>query len=305
MNLFTRLLLGLGLWVSALLGLSPLGLSSLHAAEAVYKPFVLGSHQEGAPEAVAAAAKKALQGAGLEVVGEYGPYPGTHLLIVSSPELRRLASQSENGAFGAVQRVAVVADGTKVQVSYTNPFYMQHAYRMKGDLGPVAKQLEAALGKLQEFGIETALSAKALGKYHYMISRPYFEDVDALAEYPDQATALAAVEAGLAAKKGGVSKVFRVDIEGKPETLFGVSLTQKSSGDAFVMKEIDFKPLKSAAHLPYEMLVVKGKVIALPADYRIAINFPELSMMGANSFMNIMSAPGDTHDALSAAAKNK
>ena len=275
------------------------------AAEETYMPFILGSHQEGTPDAALVSAKNALQAAGLDVVGEYTPYAGTQLLIVSSPDLRRLSSQSEHGAFAAVQRVAVVADGAKVQVSYTNPFYMQHAYRLKGDLSPVAKQLETALGKKQPFGIEKALTAKALSKYHYMIGRPYFEDVDDLAKYPNHAAAVAAVEAGLAAKKGGVSKVFRVDVEGQEKTLFGVSMTVKASSDAFVMKEIDFKPFKSAAHLPYEILVEGGKVIAMPADYRIAINFPELSMMGSNSFMNIMSAPGDINDALTAVAENK
>ena len=30
---------------------------------------------------------------------------------------------------------------------------------------------------------------------------------------------------------------------------------------------------------------------ALPAEFRIAINFPDLSMMGDNSFMSIMCAP--------------
>jgi len=61
--------------------------------------------------------------------------------------------------------------------------------------------------------------------------------------------------------------------------------------DKFIMNEIDFKPLRSTAHLPYELLVRGGKVEALHARFRIAINFPDLSMMGANSFVNIMATP--------------
>ena len=57
------------------------------------------------------------------------------------------------------------------------------------------------------------------------------------------------------------------------------------------MNEIDFHDVKSTAHLPYEILVSGNKVYALYARFRIAINFPDLSMMGKNSFMNIMSAP--------------
>ncbi len=275
---------------------------SVIAADETYMPFILGSHNPGNLANATQKAKTALTANGFEIVGEVTPYAGTNLLVVSSKELRAITTRSEQGAFGAVQRVAVVADGDQIQVSYTNPVYMQYAYHLEGDLAPLAAQLGKALGKLKEFGVEKALTAKQLRTYHYMFGRPYFEDVDELASYPSHAEALAAVEASLAAKKGGCSKVFQLPIEGVEQVLFGVTLSKKEGSDAFIMSEIDFKPLKSAAHLPYEILVIGNKVIALPADYRIAINFPELSMMGSNSFMNIMSAPGDIKDALTAVA---
>jgi hypothetical protein len=86
-----------------------------------------------------------------------------------------------------------------------------------------------------------------------------------------------------------------VDIPGGKESVFGVAM--KGSGDnkymddRFIMSEIDFRDPKSTAHLPYEVLVSGNKVIALYARYRIAINFPDLSMMGSNSFMKIMETP--------------
>jgi hypothetical protein len=116
-----------------------------------------------------------------------------------------------------------------------------------------------------------------------------------LAEYGSYEEAVQAVDAKLANNKNGVTKVYRVDIPGKKESVFGVAM--KGSGDnkymddQFVMKEIDFRDLKSTAHLPYEVLVSEGKVYALYARFRIAINFPDLSMMGQNSFMNIMKTP--------------
>jgi hypothetical protein len=64
------------------------------------------------------------------------------------------------------------------------------------------------------------------------------------------------------------------------------------------MSEIDFRDIKSTAHLPYEVLVSDNKVYALYARFRIAISFPDLSMMGPNSFMNIMSAPEAIRKAL-------
>jgi hypothetical protein len=68
------------------------------------------------------------------------------------------------------------------------------------------------------------------------------------------------------------------------------------------MSEIDFKEIRSTAHLPYEMLVTDDEVEALHARFRIAINFPDLSMMGSNSFMNIMPTPDAIKASLTEAA---
>jgi hypothetical protein len=69
--------------------------------------------------------------------------------------------------------------------------------------------------------------------------------------------------------------------------------------DAYLMSEIDFKDVKSAAHLPYDILVSDKTVYAQYARFRIAVSFPDLSMMGANSFMNIMKSPEAIREALS------
>jgi len=62
--------------------------------------------------------------------------------------------------------------------------------------------------------------------------------------------------------------------------------------DKFIMSTIDFQPLKSTAHLPYEVIVKGKKVYAFSAKFRIALSFPDLSMMGDNSFMKIKACPG-------------
>ena len=272
------------------------------AAETKHKPFVLAFVSPEPLEATQAKVKSSLAVAGFELVGEASPYPGVNLVVFSSPSLKEAAAKSNLGAFGAMVRVALAQTGEGLQVSYTNPVYWGHAYQMSADLAPVAAKLEAALGKVKEFGPEQGLSAEELRGYHYKMMMPYFKDVDQLASYPSQEEALAAVEAGLAKKAGGVSKVYRIDLPGKPESVFGVLMTQKLSSDAAIMKEIDFKPTKSAAHLPYELVVSGGKVYALSAKFRIAISFPDLSMMGANSFMKIMDAPDDIYGALQAVA---
>jgi len=284
-------------------------LGTAYADDEILKPFVLGSKGPGTVAAKADATKVALTGAGFTVVGTYSPYVDTNILVVTDDELKKNAAESEHGGFGAMQRVSVVKAGNDVQVSYTNPVYMANVFRMKGDLKAVESRLEKALGKVEEFGAR-GLTAKQLRKYHYMMGMEYFDEPSKLAEYGSHDEALKAVEAGLAAGKGGVSKVYRIDVPGKQESVFGVGMkgageADKYMDDKYIMSEIDFKDVKSAAHLPYEMLVSGNKVYALYARFRIATSFPDLSMMGSHSFMNIMKSPEAIRKALVQAAGGK
>ena len=265
------------------------------------KPFVLASKGAGTVAEKTAQVKSALTAAGFTVVGEYSPYPSASIVIVTNDELKKNAAASESGGYGAVQRVSVSGAGTEVQVSYTNPVYMSHVYRMDGDLSGVSAALEKALGRMEEFGAQ-GMTAKQARKYHYTIGMEYFDEPSELAEYASYEEAVQAVDAKLANNANGVSRVYRVDIPGKQETVFGVGLKgsgdSKAMDDQFIMSEIDFRDVKSSAHLPYEVLVSGNKVYALYARFRIAINFPDLSMMGKNSFMNIMKAPEAIRKAL-------
>jgi hypothetical protein len=264
------------------------------AADALLKPFVLGSKGEGTVAEKTAQAKSALAAAGFAVVGEYAPYAGANVIVVTNDELKKNAADSEFGGYGAVQRVSVTEGAGEVQVSYTNPVYMSHAYRMQGDLAGVSAALEKALGRVEEFGAK-GMTAKSIRRYHYTIGMEYFDEPSELAEYGSYEEAVQAVDAKLANNGNGASKVYRVDVPGKQESVFGVALKGSGDGkymdDQFIMKEIDFRDMKSTAHLPYEVLVSGNKVYALYARFRIAINFPDLSMMGSNSFMNIMKTP--------------
>jgi hypothetical protein len=275
------------------------------AADVELKPFVLAERASGDPAAVVAAAKAKLTGAGFRIAGTYAPYDGATVLAVTSDALLAAAAKNRFGAYGAVQRVTVTKVGDEVQVAFTNPSYMQHGYRMAGDLSGVAGQLAAALGKLEEYGPKDGRTPKQLRKYHYMVGMEYFDEPTTLGKFGSQEEAVAAIEAGLAAKAGGASKVYRVDVPGADETVFGVALTQGCSGDGFIMKEIDFKPLRSTGHLPYELVVSKGEVYALYARFRIAVNFPDLAMMGSNSFMKIRCAPDAIVGALKKVAGGK
>jgi hypothetical protein len=278
------------------------------AQDAVLKPFVLAAKGPGDVAQKVEATKAALAKAGFTVAGSYSPYPNAVVMGVTNDELRSTAAKSEHGGFGAAVRVSVTRVKDEIQVSYTNPAYMANAYRMAGNLKDTSAKLQAALGKIEEFGAEGLAPAK-LRKYHYAFGMEYFNEPNTLASYASHEEAVKAVEAGLAAGAQGVTKVYRVDVPGNKETLFGVAMKgegdNKYMDDKYIMSEIDFKDVKSTAHLPYDILVSDNKVYAQYARFRIAISFPDLSMMGANSFMNIMKAPEAMRKALALSVGGK
>ncbi len=275
--------------------------TTVFAQESMLKPFVLASKGGGDLAQKLDATKAALTKAGFTISGSYSPYANTTVIGVTNDELRGTAAKSEHGGYGAAMRVAVTKAKDQVQISYTNPPYWASVYRMNGELKETAAKLQAALGKLEEFGANGMTAAQAR-KYHYAFGMEYFNEDNTFVSYPSHEEAVKAVEAGLAAGKFGVTKVYRVDVAGKKEVLFGVALKgtgdSKMMDDTFIMNEIDFRDIKSAAHLPYDILVSDNKVFAQYARFRIAVSFPDLSMMGANSFMNIMKSPEAIREAL-------
>jgi len=274
-------------------------------ADDILMPFVFAGNKTGDVASVAADVKSKLKGAGFEIVGEYSPYDGADIIIVTSDAQKAYAAKSDFGAYGAIDRIAITKNGDNIEVSYTNPVYMAAVYRMATDMADIRAQLEGALGAEMDYGSEKNLTAKDLREYHYTVMMEYFDDPSVLAEYDSQEEAVKAVEDSLAAGLGATTKVYRVDIPGKDETIFGVALkgadADDCSGDEFIMSRIDKATPRSTAHLPYEIVVTDGTARALFARFRIAINWPHLPMMASETgatFMNIMCSPGAIEEAL-------
>jgi len=144
-----------------------------------------------------------------------------------------------------------------------------------------------------------------LRKYHYMFGMEYFDDPSELASYDSQADAIAAVEEGLSQGRGGATKVYRIDIPGKDEVVFGVGMKATSDAEeevdfdeGFQMSIVDFEGYSKIAYFPYEVLVNGSDVEALHMRFRMAVHFPDLRMMGEHGFMKLISSPGAIEDAL-------
>lgn len=291
--------------LALVLSLLFLGCSTLVTAQEALKPFVLASTAEtGQLAEISARVKLDLAEAGFDVIGEYSPYAGANLLIVTSDALRELATRSERGGYGAVLRVAVTRVDDKIEVSYTNPYYWANVYRMRADVEAIASRLQTALGNMRQYGSgELSLGAADLRKYHYTFMMEYFDDPSILNYFGSHEQAVAAVRANLARKIAATRQVYELelgtDAKGKAMTLFGVALEgvadDDCSSDAYIMGRIDKDTPRHTAHLPYEILVYGDHAEALYARFRIAVSWPHLPMVASDTgatFFSIMCAPG-------------
>jgi hypothetical protein len=263
-------------------------------ADSTYKPYVLAT---AAPDEV----KTKLAAEGFEVVGEYKPYDGAIVIVVTSEALKKTAAQSDKGGYGAAVRVAITGKPAlegETQVSYSNPKYWANGYRMATDLNDVATALEKALGNNGQFGSEEGLSKSDLREYQYTWGMPDFEDQIKLAEHATYDKAVSTVEKNLKDGKGDTQFVYRVDVSDKNETVFGMGVKKGKGGDEHVMTTLNHKT--HTAYMPYEILVSGKEVYMLPGRFRIALSFPDLSM---GAFMKIFSAPGAIKEAGEAVAE--
>lgn len=282
----------------SLIMMSVLFTTSVVAEDTLYKPFILASAQPGTLKDQTLSTLNALQKAGFVLTGQYSPVEGTNILVVTSDELREIAAMSDKGGYGAGQRVSISEAGDNIEVAFVNPVYIQYAYRMEGDMQPVYDALAASLGEVEACGGgDKKMTAKKLGKYHYMVTMQYFDDPSELGSFESYEAAVAAVEKGLAEPDDALSQVYRIDIPGKEQTVFGVGMKmtnedEKDIDSVFQMGVVDFEGCKKRAYFPYEVLVNGKDVEALHMRFRMAVHFPNLSMAGKHGFTKLMSAPG-------------
>lgn len=260
------------------------------------KPFTLAKiYKSQHIKVVVKKVKQQLIAAGYKVIGKYEPEHGVIIFIITNNSLIKAAKKTEYGGFGATIRVSLSQVKRNVQVSHNNPTYMAIAYRMKSYLSSTRKKLAKALGYVKDFGGK-GIASNELGNYHYGFGLERFDGFMELAQHKSHEAALLAVKKGFELDLKNMAKVYRIDIPGKQQTVFGVSLRnsvkdQKFLNDRFVMSIIDNNELRRNAHLPYEIMVVGKRVIAMHPHYRLSINFTDLKMFGKHSFGKLLELP--------------
>jgi hypothetical protein len=282
----------------SLLMVAVVSISANAAEDTIYKPFIVASAGPGALDEKTQSTLTALESAGFEVTGQYSPVEGSNIIVVTNDELKSIAAMSDRGGYAAGQRVSVSESGDNIEVAFVNPLYIQYGYRLKGDMQTVYDALSETLGNTRSCGGGSKkTTAKKLGKYHYTIGMQYFDDPSELGSFESYEAAIAAVENGLAVSGDALTQIYRIDIPGKQQTVFGVGMkaTNEDEEDldsVFQMNVVDFEGCKKRAYFPYEILVDGKNVEALHMRFRMALHFPNLSMMGKHGFTKLMSAPG-------------
>ena len=223
-----------------------------------------------------ATAKTKLTAAGFEIVADYKSIKKGTTIVFTSDALKAEAAKPSRSNI-AVMRLFV--DEKEQMISITNPVYFGKAFMQEeydhavfnGELQKITKEFAGLKASPDQWEFD------GLADYHFMISMPYYKDVDLLNE-GSNADLLAKAKA----YKKGKGLIFELKLS-ENSTLLGYALGKRTS--KFVKKI----GRANAGILPYCITIEDNKATALSAKYYIAISYPLLDM---NGFMGIMTIPG-------------
>ncbi len=266
------------------------------------RPYVLAGTETGDIAAVSVKVEKLLKVNGFEILGKYSPMesPNRSIICVTHNLIKKsiLETKDDLAAFATALRIGIYNNGNEIEVSYTNPLYWGNGFlresfpKVQKNYIEVEKSLKMAFKGLTvvkdlPYGSKKGLTEIKLRKYKYMIGMPKFTKVIVLKEQSNFETMIERIRKNLKLGLGGSTPIYEVNYPGKQLTVFGVGLKGKNGEKKFI-PIIDKKNPKHIAAWPYEMLVMKDKVVMLHGRFRIAIAFPDLKM---GTFMKIVSTP--------------
>jgi len=274
-------------------GLFCLGLLFSGLVRAEFQPFVQGTPIEGAVDTAAATTVGQLSAAGFEVIGDYAPADGVRVLVVTSDALLDTAARSPRGGYGAVLSVALEQDGDTVRVSYQDPRYVAHGYRLESDNESVFQSVAGALGATGYFGAEP-ISEANLRTFQYAFGLETFRDAVDLGGLGSFERGRQQIAERADGGDLGTDLVYQLRIPGKEQMLFGVAMQtdDADTNGAALVQSVDKEAPRAYAFLPYPVLLDGSSAETLNLRFRMALFFPDLPMMGGEaSFFKLRSAP--------------
>ncbi|SFV58144.1 hypothetical protein MNB_SM-4-1595 [hydrothermal vent metagenome] len=224
----------------------------------------------------ASSAEAKLKSAGFEIIANYKSIKKGTTIVFTDAALKTEGAKPGRSNI-AVMRLFV--DKQEKMISITNPVYFGKAFMQEEYNHAI---FNAELEKINKAfpGLTKSKDAwdfDGLADYHFMISMPYYKDIDVVGKGTNEE-----LLAKAKSHKKGKGFIFELKLS-ETSTLVGYALSKRTS--KFVKKI----GRANAAILPYCFTIENGKVTALSAKYYIAISYPLLDM---NGFMGIMTIPG-------------
>lgn len=217
-----------------------------------------------------------LKEAGFEVIASYKSVKKGKTLVFTNEALKAQGAKPGRSN-AAVLRLFI--DEKEKMISFTNPVYFGKAFMQdEYDHSVFNAQLEKINAAFPNLKASIDVwDFDGLADYHFMVSMPYYVDVDVVATGTNAELLTKAQK-----YKKGKELIFELKLS-ESSTLLGYGLGKRTS--KFVKKI----GRANAAILPYCITIENNKATALNAKYYIAISYPLLDM---NGFMGIMTVPG-------------
>ncbi|NOQ29699.1 MAG: hypothetical protein GQ570_01115 [Helicobacteraceae bacterium] len=221
--------------------------------------------------------KESLTKAKFEVLATYKnkAFKKGSVLIFTNEYLKKVASKDKRG-FAGVLRILV--DEERKVLSITNPVYFHKAFLQDeynyDEAVAINKSLASVLGKLKE--TKDKLGFSELSGYQYMISMPYYKDVEVVGK-GDTATLLKKARE----YKKGKELVFELKLA-EDKYLLGYKIGKRTS------KFIKKIGTQHSEVLPYTISIENGEAKIMAPKYYLAISYPLLTL---GEFMTIATVP--------------
>jgi hypothetical protein len=250
--------------------LSFLMLSTLKLSAEDVSTYLVGEYVD------AVTAKSKLSEAGFEVLAEYESVKSGETIVFTNKALKAEGAKPKR-AHAAILRLFI--DEQEKKISFTNPIYFGKAFMQEEYDAAVfnaqSEAIKAAFPGLQ--GSVDKLDSEALSGYHFMMSMPYYADVDELGKGQT-------IELLEKAKsyKNGKNILFTLKLS-ENSYLLGYDLDKRTK------KFVEKIGRANAAVLPYCISIENGLASSMEAKYYLAVSYPLLTM---TEFTTIATVPG-------------
>ncbi len=266
----------------------------------VFKPYILAATSDASLAEISDLVKTNITESELEIIGDYSPANDSNriVFVITSVELED-AVKTIGGltGFASALRIGLTIENDIINISYTNPIYWGNAYfgdnydQVQQQYISITEKISSALSNIGEakdlpFGSEDGITEKSLRKYRYMFGMEKFDDVAKLNEFDSFEEAVNTIDEKLSNSE---NLVYSVEYPEQKLKLYGIAI-DGDKGEEHFLPIIDITTPQHTAFLPYELLIVDKKAVMMHGRYRIALSFPDLTMM---TFSKIMSTPGD------------